>query len=287
MTRPIFLLTDFGTRDTYVGVVKAVMLGIAPDATLVDLTHEIPPRDVRAGAFALLTAIEYLPADAVVMAVVDPGVGSARRPIAVQVRDQTFVAPDNGLLSWILQDLAGPSSDRSRAERLRIVELDSPEFWRSPLSATFHARDLFGPVAAHLARGVPLDTVGSPAEPIVELLFPSPQLTRAPGGQIVKAEGTVVHVDHFGNLITTLGLADLPRRPSVVIGDEIVEGLSPHYQVAEAGQLVALIGSTGLLEIAVPNGSASKTLGLGIGAGVTATSNHDQAGRDAPRPPTA
>src|SRR5262245_32879517 len=128
MTRPIVFLSDFGLADTYVGIVKAVILGIAPDARIVDLTHDVPAQDVRAGAFALLTAVPYLPADAVVLAVVDPGVGTARRPIAVRAGGQTFVGPDNGLLSWAL-DALGDSRD--------VVVLDRPCYWLPAVSATF------------------------------------------------------------------------------------------------------------------------------------------------------
>src|SRR4051812_2708837 len=148
MTRPIFFLSDFGLTDTYVGIVKAVILGIAPDARIVDLTHDIPAQDVRAGAFALLTAAPYLPPDALVLAVVDPGVGTARRPIAVQVGGRTFVGPDNGLLSWAVRKSPNPQPlppCAREGEPMTIVVLDRPAFWLPSVSATFHGRDLFGP----------------------------------------------------------------------------------------------------------------------------------------------
>jgi S-adenosylmethionine hydrolase len=285
MTRPIFLLTDFGQSDIYVGVVKAVILGIAPDARIVDLTHEVPPQDIRAGAYALMTAAPYLPADAVVLAVVDPGVGTARRPIAVQVEACTLVGPDNGLLSWAAgvaitpRPPAGlphpgplPGGEGRGEGRYSAVVLDRPRFWLPTVSATFHGRDLFGPVAAQLARGVTLAEVGSPTEAIQQLPFPLVQRTRDTSGRLIAARGEAIHIDRFGNLISNLGAADLPADPVVSVAGRRIVGLSPHFQPSEAsseGQRpIALIGSAGLLEIAVPNGSAATELGAGVGTAV-------------------
>lgn len=261
MTRPIFFLTDFGLADTYVGVVKAVILGIAPDAQIVDLTHDVPAQDIRAGAFALMTAAPYLPADAVVLAVVDPGVGTARRPIAVQVGGRTFVGPDNGLLSWVA-DARGGSGE--------IVVLDQPRFWLPTVSATFHGRDLFGPVAAHLARGVPLAELGSPGGAIQTIPFPAARHDQDVHGRTVAVYGEVVHVDRYGNLITSLTATDLPSNPVFRVAGQQVDGLAPHFQPGTDG-LIALIGSSGLLEIAVPNGNAARVLGVGVGEPVTVT----------------
>jgi S-adenosylmethionine hydrolase len=258
VTRPIFFLTDFGLADTYVGVVKAIILGIAPDARIVDLTHDVPPQDVRAGAFALLTAAPYLPDDAVVLAVVDPGVGTTRRPIAVQAAGRTFVGPDNGLLSWAV-GTRGPDA---------CVMLDQPGYWRPTVSATFHGRDLFGPVAAHLALGVPLAEVGSPCDGIQSLPFPPVRRVHDAQGQLDTAHGEIVHVDRFGNLISNLAAADLPADPVVQVAGRTIVGLSPHFQPGTDG-LIALIGSAGLLEIAVPNGSAAALLGIGVGTAVS------------------
>ena len=275
MTRPIFFLTDFGLVDTYVGVVKAVILGIAPDATVVDLTHDVPPQDVRAGAFALVTAAPYLPDEAVVLAVVDPGVGTARRPIAVQAAGRTFVGPDNGLLSWAVRAPLTPQPSLSCAgEGEHVVVLDRPRFWRLSLSATFHGRDLFGPVAAHLARGVPLEEVGTPAATMHELPWPAARTVTGAGDGIVEAHGEVIHVDRYGNLITSLRGDDLPAQPVVSLAGQSIVGLSPHYQSPASGSrpLIALVGSSGLLEIAVPNGSATTALQAGVGTPVAVTS---------------
>lgn len=295
MTSPVFLLTDFGTDDTYVGVVKAVILGIAPAAPLVDLTHAIPPQDVRSGAFALLTAMPYLPDGAVVLAVVDPGVGTGRRPVAVRVAGRTLVGPDNGLLSWAVAAgrLASPTEvatlpapgiaaaavvDRRPAgDRLPIgdgveaVTLDRPEHWLARVSTTFHGRDIFGPVAARLARGIPLAAVGSPIGELVALPFPAVRRDRAGDGNAAVVRGEVVHVDRYGNLITNLAPADLPPAPRIALGRVVIDGVVTNYQ-AGAGPLLALVGSSGFVEIAAPNGSAARHTGAGVGAPVSATS---------------
>jgi S-adenosyl-L-methionine hydrolase (adenosine-forming) len=274
MIRPIFFLSDFGLADTYVGIVKAAIMRIAPDARIVDLTHEIPPQDVRTGAFALMTATPYLPDDAVVLSVVDPGVGTDRRPIAVQAGGRTFVGPDNGLLSWAI------------GHEYAAVVLDRSEFWLPKVSTTFHGRDIFGPVAAHLARGRQLDEVGSPTSPVVSFLFPQTMVSRSPDGRIRAAVGVVVHVDGYGNLVTNLRAADLPANPWIDIGQRTLRGIAPNYQTATPSRLLALIGSAGLLEIAVPNGSAASVLGIGLGAPVTATADPPRAAADALAPPS-
>jgi S-adenosyl-L-methionine hydrolase (adenosine-forming) len=278
VTRPIFFLSDFGLADTYVGVVKAVILGIAPDAQIVDLTHDVPPQDVRAGAFSLMTAAPYLPDNAVVLAVVDPGVGTARRPIAMQTGRQTFVGPDNGLFSWVTGEALTPQPPlpvRGRGGATSTVVLDKPGFWRPTVSATFHGRDLFGPVAAQLARDVALKAVGSPCEngTLQRLPWPTVHLRRGVDGQIAEAQGEIVHIDRFGNLIANLGPADLPPNPALDVAGHRIAGLSPYFQpdAGVSGGLIALIGSALLLEIAVPNGSAAELLGVGVGVSVVAS----------------
>jgi S-adenosylmethionine hydrolase len=301
VTRPIFFLTDFGLSDTFVGVVKAVILGIAPDAPIVDLTHDIPPQDVRAGAFALLAAAPYLPKQAIVLAVVDPGVGTARRPIAVEAGERIFVGPDNGLLSWALAATGGdptppppptPSTGplhfvgspchcdgegvtmsivRPEISRRELtlgdgcigVVLNQPRFWLPTVSASFHGRDLFGPVAAHLAAGAALTDVGSPIVSIAAIPFPAP-VQQADG-----VHGEVIQVDRYGNLITSLTARDLPTNPIVRIAGRTIVGLAENFQAA--APLIAMIGSIGFLEVAVPNGSAASMLSVGVGAPVTVT----------------
>lgn len=273
MTRPIFFLSDFGLADTYVGTVKGVILRIAPGVQLVDLTHEVPPQDVRTGAFALMTVAPYLPEDAVVLAVVDPGVGTDRRAIAVQSSGRTFVGPDNGLLSWAI------------GHEYTAVALDKPEFWLSNISATFHGRDIFGPVAAHLARGRTLEEVGSPTDPVVRLLMPQPEVTRSPDGRVRIVSGVVVHVDRYGNLITNIAGADLPANPWVHIEETRILGIAPNYQSGADGSLIALVGSAGLLEVAVPNGNAARKLDLQVGARVVVSADPPRAAASVMTPP--
>jgi S-adenosyl-L-methionine hydrolase (adenosine-forming) len=244
------LLTDFGTDDVYVGVMKAVLLGICPAARIVDLTHAIPPQDVRLGALALADAVPYLPAGAVVVAVVDPGVGSERAALAARAGGRYFVGPDNGLLSWCLDADAA------------VVRLAEPRYRLSPLSDTFHGRDVFAPAAAHLLNGLPLDRLGPPAGSWRGLERPAP--TRRPDGGL---DAHVIAVDRFGNLILDLGRADLPARPAFEVAGQRTIGLVRSYAGA-GGCLAALVGSFGRVELAWPNGSAAARLGVGVGATV-------------------
>lgn len=265
----VTLLTDFGLDDAYVGVVKGVILGINPAARLVDLSHAVPPQDVRTGAFLLMVAVDYFPPGTVHLAVVDPGVGTARRAIAVEAGGACFVAPDNGLLSWALLHLGrtGRADVRVAGEALllgagaRAVQLADPRWWRQPVSPTFHARDLFGPVAAHLSRGVPLAELGTPLDRLALLPFPEPE--RRPDGTL---RGEVVHVDRFGNLITNLAGPLVPADAVVAVGGRRIVGLVPTFGAGRG--LVALVGSSGLVEIGLVNGSAASALGVRPGAEV-------------------
>jgi S-adenosylmethionine hydrolase len=269
MSRPLVaLLTDFGLEDHYVGVVKSVILGMAPDAPLVDLSHAVPPQDVRAGAFLLMQSVEYLPRGAIILAVVDPGVGSGRRALAVQADGLTLVGPDNGLVSWALARLARLGRCAVAAERgqLRLgdgcqaVALDRPRHWLPRVSRTFHGRDVFAPVVGRLAGGTPLAELGSSADRIVALPWPVPRSVGA--GAI---ETAVVHVDRFGNLITGFEPGRDPVE-RVELAGRTIAGLSRHY--VRQADLIALIGSGGLMEVAAPGGSAAATLGVGVGAPV-------------------
>jgi S-adenosyl-L-methionine hydrolase (adenosine-forming) len=267
LSRPLALLTDFGLHDAYVGVMKAVLVSRVPALTLIDLCHAVPPQDIRHAAFLLATSVTYLPVDCVVLVVVDPGVGTSRRAVAVEAGGRTFVAPDNGVLAWALRTLAraGSLSLRMVDERLqtgpdwRAVELTERRFWLPELSSTFHGRDVFAPVAGELSLGRSLDELGQPIDTLVDLPWLDPFV--ADDGAV---EATVVAVDTYGNLFTSLRLEHLPNEPVFEIAGHVVRGLAPHFQVARS--LVALIGSTGLIEIAAPNGSAAALLGLGPGA---------------------
>lgn len=245
----VSLLTDFGVTDTYVGQMKAAILGIAPASTLVDLTHAVPAQDVRAGAFLLWTAVEAFPRGSLHLAVVDPGVGSSRRAVAVRSRrGDVLVGPDNGLLLPALEQLGGLDA---------AVELTEMAYWGPLRSRTFHGRDLFAPVVGHLAAGVPLEKVGRPVEQLEAPFRLPPPMEE--DGQVV---GEVLHVDTYGNLITNLPGAQLPARFRVRIGLIVVEGAPhPHYQAVPPGELLALVGSAGLLEISAREGSAASVLG--------------------------
>jgi S-adenosylmethionine hydrolase len=246
----ITLLTDFGLADTYVGQMKGAMLAIAHDAMLVDLTHAVPPQDVRAGAFLLWSAVEAFAAGTLHLAVVDPGVGSARRAIGIRSRrGDLFVGPDNGLLLPAVIRLGGTDL---------AVELTERRYWRPSPSSTFHGRDIFGPVAAHLANGVPLEAVGRRISDLQQLRFPEPR----------GLEGEVIHVDAFGNLVTNLPATSLPDRFQVIVQGHTAQA-APHYQAVQPGELLALVGSAGLLEISVREGSAAAVTGATRGAPVT------------------
>lgn len=255
MTRPIVaLLTDFGTRDHYVGAVKGAILAVCGEATLVDVTHEITPHDVAEGALALERAIDAFPATTVFLAVVDPGVGGRRRAMALEADGRRFVGPDNGLFSFIV---AGQPS-------AAMHEISNAALFRREVSSTFHARDVFGPAAGHLACGASLDLLGPPLrEPV---LLPM-ALARALDDR--AWELTVVHVDRFGNLTTNLTQRQLAEILSTVGGDAtrlvvIVEGtvlplVRTYGDVAE-GELCALLGSSARLEVAANRADAGRLL---------------------------
>jgi len=265
----ITLTTDFGLQDHYVGVMKGVIAGIAPQARVIDLCHAVPPQDIARGAYILAASCRYFPPGTIHVAVVDPGVGSERRALAVEAGGWRWVAPDNGLLGWVFEALAelglAVGAPEGPAWRLggaaRAVVLEAREYQLPERSHTFHGRDVFAPVAAHLAAGVPLERLGPPTATLLRLPRRLPE--RTPAGW----RGEVLHVDRFGNLVTNLRAAHCFGGACRVrvAGREIV-GLSPSY--AAMAELGAIIGSDGYLEIAVPNGSAAARLGAGPGAPV-------------------
>jgi S-adenosylmethionine hydrolase len=256
----IAFLTDFGTRDHYVGAMKGAALTVCPDATLVDITHDIPPHDVLAGALALAAAWKYFPAGTVFVAVVDPGVGTARRAVAASVGACFFVAPDNGLLTLVFRD----------SPPAQIVELSDPRFARPIVSRTFEGRDRFAPAAAWLATGIALPSLGRPIDDCVQLDVPAPVATPA------AIAGVVLQVDRFGNLITNIDRAILERFADgaavrVTAGSHEIGTLAGTYAEAQPGAACALVGSSDRLEIAVNGGSAAKRFGLVRGAPVIVT----------------
>jgi hypothetical protein len=259
MARPVIaLMSDFGTRDHYAGAMKGVALGICPDATLVDITHEIPPHDVRTAALELSATYRYFPAGTVFLVVVDPGVGSARRGLAVDTGDYRFVAPDNGVLTAALQETP------PRA----VVELTARRYARPTVSRTFEGRDRFAPAAAWLAKGIELTALGRRAGEYVQLEIPVPDVTAD------RVAGTVLRVDHFGNLVTNIDRRTFERIAQagsiqIVAGAHPVGRFVTTYAEGAAGEVCALIGSTEHVEIAANTGSAAAQLSLGPGADVT------------------
>jgi S-adenosylmethionine hydrolase len=257
----ITLTTDFGTTDGYVGTMKGVILGISPGVTLVDVSHQVRPQDVRGGAFVLESACLYFPPGTIHVAVVDPAVGTDRRILVARTLRAAFVGPDNGVLSWALEHEQVES----------IVRVTQSQYWLNAVSGTFHGRDVFAPVAAHLSRGVPIEEFGVPIADPVRLPRPAPRL-EADGA--VSAE--VMYVDHFGNMVTTIlihpenhRIANLPNgvqkmelgeATRIEILGQRIGPIRRSYADAGPGELVAVVGSSGHLELAVRDGSAAATL---------------------------
>jgi len=260
----ITLTTDFGLQDPYVAAMKGAILTINSNARLVDVTHAIRPQAVQQAAFVLAAAWPYFPPGAIHVAVVDPAVGSPRRALALRTDTATFVGPDNGVLSAALPDgVRATAGDSPSLVRLpagyRVVSLTNERYFRSPVSSTFHGRDIFGPAAAHLSLGVALEEFGEPVEQIVAL--PPFRARRQPDGSL---RGRVLHIDAFGNLVTDIRVEDLPSRNAVVeVADRAVQGVSTAYEPGPA--LRAVTGSSGFLEIAAPGGSAAALLKAELG----------------------
>ncbi|OGO05038.1 MAG: hypothetical protein A2Y73_02495 [Chloroflexi bacterium RBG_13_56_8] len=255
MSTIITLCTDFGTQDGYVAAMKGVILSIAPQARIVDITHEVARQRVGEGAFVFYSACRYFPVETIHLVVVDPKVGSARRALAVRTANYRFVAPDNGILSYVLR----------KDPPLEIVSLTRKAYWREAVSHTFHGRDIFAPVAAHLANGVSLTKLGEPIDDLVWLDAPQP--AQHADGSI---SGHVIHIDRFGNVITNIPAEMLTSRRDwrVWVGNASVTGLSTTYASGEPGDLIALIGSHGNLEVAIREGDAARAAGVGVGAEV-------------------
>ncbi len=294
---PIVLLTDFGLSDAYVGMMRGVIHGINPAAHVIDLTHGIGPQDVRHGAVVLADSYRYFPAGSIFVAVVDPGVGTDRAAILLETPDASFVAPDNGLLTLVCRQhdpsfgdttqpglasvpAAGSANDVvysnvSVPAACRAWRLTNPDYWQHPVSATFHGRDVFAPVAAHLSAGATPGALGEPTPTIAALSLPIPQ----PDGKTIR--GQVIFADAFGNLVTDI-TADLLHQigatagsanVTVTVASQTVTGLSRTFHDPPGHGLRALIGSHGRLEVALVDGSAAATLGVGSGTTLTIAGN--------------
>lgn len=258
----ITLLSDFGLKDVYVGVMKGVITHINPAVTIIDLTHEIPRQNIAAARFNLMNAYPYFPDRTIHVAVVDPGVGSQRRAIALQVDQGFLVGPDNGLFSGIL----------AQSTVVFAVELTNPDFWRTPTpSFTFHGRDIFAPVGAYLASGVPLEELGSVIEPSTLVQLPIPEPIKTQTG----ITGSIQYIDHFGNLITNIPASEVTGKIWSVTLNHRPIPTGQTYSDCPLGELIALIGSHGWVEIAINGGSAESELQLDLGKRIDVTVSHE------------
>ncbi len=267
----IALITDFGLQDSYVGVMKGVILSICPYAQIIDLTHAIQPQNVQQAAYVLLSTLDYLPQETIVVAVIDPGVGSSRKPVAIKTNRGVLVGPDNGVFSYMLKYL----------DIEQIVTLQTAKYQMKQVSMTFHGRDIFSPAAAHVAMGIPLEEMGPVQADLVWL--PPPPLDFVDNA----IHGEIIHIDHFGNMTTSIGRLEWsaddflelvpffdpsadkvyirPESCSVSVAGVKVEPLVLTFTSVQPGELLALINSAGHLEIAINRGNAAQHLGAAIG----------------------
>jgi S-adenosylmethionine hydrolase len=247
----ITLLTDFGTRDGYIGAVKGVIKRINPKAEIVDITHDVDSYDVLGAAFALNNFYKYFPKGTIHLAVVDPGVGSVRQPILIKTKDFFFVGPDNGIFSFIYQ----------KEDLTDIIVTSSKKYFLAEPSGTFHARDVFAPVASYLSLGIKPDEFGPPAKECMKFIFPK---LKSKGKSL---KGQIIHIDRFGSLITNVpaGLLEKKKNAEIRVEKRKIKGISHSYFEMKEKALGALIGSSGFLELAVNRGSAQRLLKAKIG----------------------
>jgi len=251
----ITLTTDFGIRNGFVGTMKGVIYGIASNTQIVDISHTIAPQDIREGAYTLWRAAPFFPHRTIHIYVIDPGVGTQRRTLAARLGDHYFVGPDNGMLTPLIED-----AERNK-QSIEFVQLDNPKFWLPKISHTFHGRDIFSPVGAHLAKGISLSMLGMPFNDPVRMELTRPKRTDS---------GWISHItviDIFGNLTTDLPASALQGRIDVLFrlrGAE-VDGITESYGHKQAGDLVAVVDSEDYIEIAVVNGNAAQKLGAKVG----------------------
>jgi S-adenosylmethionine hydrolase len=256
----VTLTTDFGTLDHFVGVMKGVIININPDVELVDLCHNVNSYDVFDAAFTLAQSYRYFPSDTIHLVVIDPGVGTARRPILVRTMEYKFVAPDNGVLSLIYE----------REESVEVRHITADHYFLNPVSNTFHARDIFAPVVGWLSKGVEVDKFGDPITDYAKFASPKPKQVSE---NLVK--GVTIKVDKFGNLITNITPQDVPQLFSdnpppfkIVINSQEVTRLNLAYSMGKPSEIFAIVGSSGFLEICTNRGSAAKALNVTRGAEV-------------------
>ena len=254
----ITLTTDLGGGSHYVAAMKGVILSMEPTAVIVDISHDVPPQDIRRAALLLENAADWFPADTIHVAVVDPGVGTDRAIVYARIGRQQFLAPDNGLLSRVA----------ARKTPEKVIRLTRPEYWLAKVSTTFHGRDIFAPVAARLAGGLDPDRLGPPHERLATLDWPEVQQ------RLDRIKGAVIEIDAFGNLITNLTAEMFAGRPTdrracIVCNIYETWGVYSTYAEQPRGTLIAVIGSGGRLELALVGDSAARQLGIGVGSPVT------------------
>jgi S-adenosylmethionine hydrolase len=254
----VTLTTDFGEGSSYVAAMKGALLSVNPATRLLDLTHRIPPQDLVAAAYFLADTLPWFPAGTIHLVVIDPGVGTDRALLCVEWNRQLILVPDNGCWTWFVDSIDQPP---------RAYRLTEGRFWRPQVSDTFHGRDILAPVAGHLTRGIQPAELGSPTTDWVKLQRPEPVISET------GVRGLVVFVDAFGNLITNIARESMPPDAEVRIAGHTVARVVRTYGDSEPGALVALIGSSGRLEVAVVNGSAATRLGLGRGTVIEALRN--------------
>lgn len=275
MNSVITLTTDFGADDAYVAIMKGVILSTNPEVNIVDITHSVEPQNVYQAAFILGYTYRYFPKKTVHVAVVDPGVGSERRGVILKTPSALFVAPDNGILSYVIDELSSSKGSVAQyspdlglvtlGKGFEVVAITEPRFWRQPVSTTFHGRDIFAPVAATLTLDISPYELG---EKITSLhVFP---ILKPLVDYQSKLTGIVLYVDHFGNLITNIKKSDLPGKDiPIEVAGRLIQGITDYY--AEGEELMAIIGSSGYLEIALKNGSAADFLNTAIGDEIKVT----------------
>jgi len=270
MSSIVTLTTDFGYDDAYVGAVKGAILSTNPEANIIDISHSIEPQNILQAAFILGIAYRYFPKQTIHVAIVDPGVGSERQGIILKTASALFVAPDNGILSYIIDDLfiveSSPLTEYTHGLKeivfkagLEAVAITDPRFWRHPVSSTFHGRDIFAPVAAGLSLGISPYEFGEKIKSLHVLSVPKP--SQDPDGDLV---GLVLHIDRFGTLITNIKYNDLPGKDVVVdVAGHSIRGVNDYYAQNEG--IMAIVGSSGYLEVSFRNGSACEFLGMVVG----------------------
>jgi len=261
MPQPILTLTtDFGASDHYAGAMKGVILSICPRAQIVDICHDLTPFEIAEGAYTIAQAYDCFPKKTVHVVVVDPGVGTARRPILVEAAGQYFVGPDNGVLSMVYS-----------REKHKVRWIANERYFRKPVSATFHGRDIFAPVAAHVAAGVPASRMGKAIQDYLRAEFAAPQRS----GERTWS-GSILKIDRFGNVVTNFHVRDFPGLNSgsgcvLTVGRHKIAALELNYAASKPGKLFSIVGSSGYLEISLNQGSAAKRLGCKAGGAVELT----------------